>query len=43
MGLMAGLQVGQAYEVFHRPGVVGFSPQILKHPTFICDTGVNIM
>ena len=23
--------------------VVGFSPQILEHPTSICNTGVNIM
>ena len=22
--------------------VVGFSPQILEHPTSICDTGVNL-
>ena len=40
-GLVAGLRVGQAYGVFHRVWVVGFSPQILEHPTSICDTGVN--
>ena len=40
---MAGLRVGQAYGVFHPHGVwaVGTSPQILGHPTSICDTGVN--
>ena len=40
---MAGLRVGQAYGVFHRPGfglLVSVSPQILEHPTSICDTGV---
>ena len=43
-GLVAGLRVGQAYGVSHRPGfgwVVGISPQILEHPTSICDTGVK--
>ena len=40
---MAGLRVGQAYGVSHRPGfgVVGVSPQTFEHPTSICDTGVN--
>ena len=40
---MAGLRVGQAY-VGVPPTwvwVVGVSPQILEHPTSICDTGVN--
>ena len=40
-GLVAGLWVGQAYGVFHRVWVVGFSLQILEHPTSICNTGVK--
>ena len=40
---MAGLRVGQAYEGVPPTWVwvVGVSPQILEHPTSICDTGVN--
>ena len=40
---MDGLRVGQAYGVFQRPGfgLLVFSPQILEHPTCICDTGVK--
>ena len=66
---LIGLQVGQVYGVFHRPGfahsvvggahgwvagwvglwgvlptwvwVGGTSPQILEHPTSICNTGVK--
>ena len=41
---MAGLQVGQAYGGVPPTWVwvVGVSPQILEHPTSICDTGVNM-
>ena len=41
---MAGLWVGQAYGGVPPTWVwvVGVSPQILEHPTSICDTGVNI-
>ena len=40
---MAGLRVGQAYGGVPPTWVwvVGVSPQILEHPTSICDTGVN--
>ena len=40
---MAGLQVGQAYGGVPPTWVwvVGVSPQILEHPTSICDTGVK--
>ena len=40
---MAGLRVGQAYAGVPPTWVwvVGVSPQILEHPTSICDTGVN--
>ena len=42
-GLVARLRVGQAYGGVPPTWVwvVGFSPQILEHPTSICDTGVN--
>ena len=42
-GLVAGLRVGQAYGGVPPTWVwvVGVSPQILEHPTSICDTGVN--
>ena len=42
-GLVAGLRVGQAYGGVPPTRVwdVGVSPQILEHPTSICDTGVN--
>ena len=38
---MAGLRVGQAYGVFHRPGfgLLVSVPRSLS--TFICDTGVK--
>ena len=42
---MAGLQVGQAYGVFHRPGfglLVSVPRSLHEHPTSICDTGVNL-
>ena len=44
-GLVAGLRVGQAYGGVPTTWVwvVGVSPQILEHPTSICDTGVNLM
>ena len=40
---MAGLRVGQAYGGVPPTWVwvVGVSPQILGHPTSICDTGVK--
>ena len=40
---MAGLRVGQAYGGVPPTWVwvVGVSPQILEHPTSICDTGVK--
>ena len=43
VGLVAGLRVGQAYGGVPPTWVwvVGVSPQILEHPTSICDTGVN--
>ena len=42
-GLVAGLRVGQAYGGVPPTWVwvVGVSPQILEHPTSICDTGVK--
>ena len=42
---MAGLRVGQAYGGVPPTWVwvVGVSPQILEHPTSICDTGVNVI
>ena len=42
-GLVAGLRVGQAYGGVPPTWVwvVGVRPQILEHPTSICDTGVN--
>ena len=42
-GLVADLLVGQAYGGVPPTWVwvVGVSPQILEHPTSICDTGVN--
>ena len=41
---MAGLRVGQAYGGVPPTWVwvVGVSPQILEHPTSICDTGVKV-
>ena len=41
--LVAGLQVGQAYGGVPPTWVwvVGVSPQILEHPTSICDTGAK--
>ena len=43
-GLVAGLRVGQAHGGVPPTWVwvVGVSPQILEHPTSICDTGVNV-
>ena len=40
---MAGLRVGQAYGGVPLTWVwvVGVSPQILEHPTSICDSGVK--
>ena len=40
---MAGLRVRQAFGVFLPPGlgVGGSSPQVLRHPTSMCDSGVN--
>ena len=40
---MAGLQVGQAFGVFLLLGlgVGGSSPQVFRHPTSMCDSGVN--
>ena len=40
---MAGLRVGQAFGVFLLLGlgVSGSSPQVLRHPTSMCDSGVN--
>ena len=42
---MAGLRVGQAYGGVPPTWVrvVGVSPQILEHPTSICDTGVKVI
>ena len=43
MGLVAGLWVGQAFGVLLLLGlgVGGSSPQVLRHPTSMCDSGVN--
>ena len=40
---MAGLRVEQAFEVFLLLGlgVGSSSPQVLRHPTSMCDSGVN--
>ena len=40
---MAGLWVGQAFGVFLLLGlgVGGSSPQVLRHPTSMCDSRVN--
>ena len=42
-GLVAGLQVGQAFGVLLLPGfgVGSSSPQVPGHPTSICHSGVN--
>ena len=42
-GLVAGLPVGQAFGAFLPLGLqVGLSsPQVLRHPTSMCDSGVN--
>ena len=44
-GLVAGMQVGQAFGVLLLPGfgVSSSSPQVPGHPTSICDAGVKIM
>ena len=43
-GLVAGLWLGQAFGVFLLPGfgVSSSSPQVPRHPTSMCDAGVNI-
>ena len=43
-GLVAGLQVGQAFGVFLLPelGVGGSSPKVPRHPTSMCDSGINL-
>ena len=43
-GLVAGLQVGQAFGVFLLPGFgdSSSSPQVPGHPTSTCDAGVNL-
>ena len=40
---MAGLKVGQAFGVFLLLGleVSSSSPHVLRHPTSMCDSGVN--
>ena len=40
---MAGLRVGQAFGVLLLPGfgVGSSSPQVLEHPTSMCDAGVK--
>ena len=42
-GLVAGLWVGQAFGVFLLLGlgVSSSSPQVLRHPTAMCDSGIN--
>ena len=42
-GLVAGLWVGQAFGVFLLLGlgVGSSSPQVLRHPTSMCDSGIN--
>ena len=42
-GLVAGLQVGQAFGMFLLPGfgVGSSSPWVPGHPTSMCDSGVN--
>ena len=42
-GLVAGLWVGQALGVFLLLGlgVGGSSPQVLRHPTSMCESGIN--
>ena len=44
-GLVAGLWLGQAFGVFLLPGfgVGSSSPQIPRHPTSMCDAGVNVV
>ena len=41
---MTGLWLGQAFGVFLLPGfgVGSSSPQVPRHPTSMCDTGVNL-
>ena len=43
-GLLARLRVGQAFGVFLQlgSGVGSSRPQILRHPTSMCDSGINI-
>ena len=40
---MAGLWLGQAFGVFLLPGfgVGSSSPQVPRHPTSMCDAGIN--
>ena len=42
-GLVAGLWVGQAFGLFLLLGlgVGSSSPQVLRHPTSMCDSGIN--
>ena len=42
-GLVAGLQVGQAFQVLLLPGfgVSSSSPQVPGHPTSTCDVGIK--
>ena len=42
-GIVVGLRVGQAFGVFLLLGlgVGSSSPQVLRHPTSMCDSGVN--
>ena len=43
-GLVAGLWLGQAFGVFLLPGfgVGSSSPQVPRHPTSMCDAGINV-
>ena len=44
-GSWLGVWVGQAFGVLFLPGlgVSGSSPQVPRHPTSMCDSGINVI